>query len=86
MSIGIARLSAHAASIRAEHIDGEASAVAAAETAKIMARVSGEDASKKKGGDEDDFVWPVLGTKLPTHRRRHVKHWKETHFAPEPVL
>jgi hypothetical protein len=51
-----------------------------------MARVSGEDASKKKGGDEDDFVWPVLGTKLPTHRRRHVKHWKETHFKPEPVL
>jgi hypothetical protein len=46
MSIGIARLSAHAASIRAEHIDGEASAVAAAETAKIMARVSGEEASK----------------------------------------
>ena len=85
MSIGVARLSAHAASIRAEQIDVEASAVAASETAKIMARVSGEEASKKKGGDEDDFVWPVLGTKLPTHRRRHVKHWKETHFAPEPL-
>jgi len=84
MSIGVARLSAHAASIRAEQIDVEASAVAASETAKIMARVAaGDEASKK--GDDDDFVWPVLGTKLPTHRRRHVKHWKETHFAPEPL-
>lgn len=84
MSIGVARLSAHAASIRAERIDVEASAVAASETAKIMARVgAGEEASKK--GDDDDFVWPVLGTKLPTHRRRHVKHWKETRFAPEPL-
>ena len=84
MSIGVARLSAHAASIRAEQIDVEASAVAASETAKIMARVAaGDEASKK--GDDDDFVWPVLGTKLPTHRRRHVKHWKEMHFAPEPL-
>ena len=85
MSIGIARLPDHAASIRAERVIGEASAVAASETAKIMARVAaGDEASKK--GDDDDFVWPVLGTKLPTHRRRHVKHWKETHLAPEPVL
>jgi hypothetical protein len=82
MSIGTARLTSNAATIRREQIDREASAVAASETAKVTARgmTHGDD------GARDDFVWPVLGTTLPSHRRQNVKHWRETHGQIEPMV
>ena len=85
MSIGAERLSNHAASLRTDHINREASAFASMESVRIMARVSEKGFTAKSIGG-DDFAWPVLGTKLPTHRRKHVKHWKETHGEPEPML
>ena len=87
MNIGPARLSNHASALREDQINREAKLVASAETAKIMARVSSssKDFAEEKT-NEDDFVWPVLGTKLPHHKRQHVKHWRDTHGEPEPML
>lgn len=87
MSVGPARLSNHASALREDQINREAKLVASAETAKIMARVSSssKDFAEEKT-NEDDFVWPVLGTKLPHHKRQHVKHWRDTHGEPEPML
>ena len=51
-----------------------AEAKAAAEEAAKAAKALGESSSSAVTGEQEKkFVYPVLGTRLPTHMRREVK-------------
>ena len=79
VSIGEARLAAHAAKLAKDQ--AEARAARAAEAA-----AKSSQPPRPTVAPEDGFVWPALGTKLPPSRRQNTRHWRESLAEPEPLL
>ena len=78
ISIGEARITAHAAELVKDQSD--------ARTARATEAAAKPSEPPRPVAPEADFVWPALGTKLPPSRRRNTRHWRESLAEPEPLL
>ena len=70
LQIGEDRLKAHETTMKLEREEREAEKAAATLAKETLAKVTANDPAPVE--DEEEFVWPALGTSVPTHLRKDL--------------
>jgi len=68
LQIGEDRLKAHETTMKLEREEREAEKAAATLAKETLAKVTADDPAE----EEEEFVWPALGTSVPTHLRKDL--------------
>lgn len=69
LQIGEDRLKAHETTMKLEREEREAEKAAATLAKETLAKVTANDPAEE---EEEEFVWPALGTSVPTHLRKDL--------------
>ena len=68
LQIGEDRLKAHETTMKLEREEREAEKAATTLAKETLAKVTANDPAE----EEEEFVWPALGTSVPTHLRKDL--------------